>query len=452
MKDFRILIVDDEAKLRRILQIVLSDAGYTIDTAENGKKAWELFQIHDYSLVITDLIMPVMDGLELIKLIRQTAPDIPIIVITAYGSIESAVNAIKVGAYDYISKPFENEEIKLIVAKALDFSTLKNENTTLRKAIQVGYEYKNFIGNSSQIENIRNQVLEVAATSSTVLIQGESGTGKELIARMIHYNSQRAAAPFVAVNCGAFPESLLESELFGFEKGAFTGAHKKKPGKLEQANRGTFFLDEVGDMSPDLQVKMLRVLEEKSFESLGSTKSSKVDTRIIAATNKNLKQQVLEGHFRMDLYYRLNVYPIQTIPLREHRVDIPLLVERFVSILDEEIGKKIESVAPEAMDILQAHNWPGNVRELRNCLERAIIVCKEGKIRPSDLVIDQDMFTSQPSYLDLPFPADGISLEEVEKTLLVKALDMADGNQSKAAELLKISRNTLRYRLEKYQI
>lgn len=452
MKDFRILIVDDEAKLRRILQILLSDAGYTIDTAENGRKAWELFQIHEYNLVITDLIMPVMDGLELIKLIRQLTVDIPIIVITAYGSIESAVNAIKFGAYDYISKPFENEEIKLIVAKALDFSTLKNENTTLRKAVQTGYEYKDFIGNSPQIENIRNQVLEVAATSSTVLIQGESGTGKELIARMIHYNSQRAAAPFVAVNCGAFPESLLESELFGFEKGAFTGAHKKKPGKLEQAHKGTFFMDEIGDMSPDLQVKMLRVLEEKSFEPLGGTKTNEVDTRIIAATNKNLKQQVQEGHFRMDLYYRLNVYPIQTIPLREHRVDIPVLVEEFISILDDEIGKKIKNVTPEAMDILQGHNWPGNVRELRNCLERASIVCKDGIIRPSDLVIDQDMLTNQPSYLNLPFPADGLSLEEVEKSLLIKALDMADGNQSKAAELLKISRNTLRYRLEKHQI
>ena len=345
----RILIVDDEKRMRRILQILLKSQGYEIKLAQDGDEAWSMFQQVPYDLVITDLKMPGIDGMELLGLINKQNPDVPVIVITAYGSVDSAVKAMKQGAYDYITKPFENEEIKIVVAKALSFSSMKHENRYLREAVGAKHKYHYFIGDSPQVRKVRELAAQVARTSSTVLIQAESGTGKELIARLIHFNSPRAARPFVAFNCGTLPINLLESELFGYEKGAFTGAYKRKQGRFDLAHTGTIFLDEVGDMSPELQVKMLRVMEEKTFERLGGTETLQVDVRFIAASNKDLRIMVQKGSFRQELYYRLNIFPIYIPPLRERREDIPLLVKHFLAY-QEYISRSDESINVSILD------------------------------------------------------------------------------------------------------
>jgi len=448
----RILIVDDEKRMRRILQILLKSQGYEIKLAQDGDEAWSMFQQVPYDLVITDLKMPGIDGMELLGLINKQNPDVPVIVITAYGSVDSAVKAMKQGAYDYITKPFENEEIKIVVAKALSFSSMKHENRYLREAVGAKYNYDHFIGNSPRIRKVRELAAQVARTSSTVLIQGESGTGKELIARLIHFNSLRAARPFVAFNCGALPNNLLESELFGYEKGAFTGAQKQKPGRFELAHKGTIFLDEVGNMSNELQTKMLRVLEERTFERLGGTNSFHVDVRIIAATNQDLKKMVQEGYFRSDLYYRLNIFPIEIPPLREYKEDIPLMVQYFLKRLSKEIGKQVKGVSQQPMNLLISQPWQGNVRELKNCLERAVILCKKQMIESRDLLLDQARPSHTSPHMNISIPAEGISLQGVERSLIIDALSLAGGNQSRAASLLKITRNTLRYRMEKYGI
>jgi len=448
----RVLIVDDEKKMRRILQIILKDQGYKIDLAQDGNEAWEHFQRTSYDLVITDLKMPGRDGIELLRLINRKNSDIPVIVITAYGSVESAVKAIKAGAFDYITKPFENEEIRIIVSKAINYSKLQSENRYLREAVGVKYGFGHFIGDSPKIQSVRKQAAQVAQTTSTVLIQGESGTGKELLARLIHFNSPRSARPFVPFNCGALPDTLLESELFGYEKGAFTGAHKQKPGRFEIADTGTIFLDEVGDMSREAQVKILRVLEEMTFERLGGSHSLKVDVRIIAATNRDLKQLVNEGAFRADLYYRLNIFPIHISPLRDHKKDIPVLVRHFLEQFAGEIGKQVKDTSPDAMNLLISHPWRGNVRELHNCLERAMILCNSQSVEPEDLLLDREPPNPTSPFGNIQIPSEGISLDEVEKFLIKQALGMAKGNQTRAAALLKISRNTLRYRIEKYDI
>ena len=452
MNRHRILIADDEQKMCRILQIILRGKGYEIDLCHNGNEAWNMFREARYDLVITDLKMPGMDGMELLGLIQKQNPDLPVIVITAYGSIDSAVKAMKRGAYDYITKPFENEVIKLVVSKALTFSSLKDENRYLREAVESNYAFDHFIGNSHQIREMRELAAQVAQTSSTVLIRGESGTGKELIARLIHFNSPRAGRPFVAFNCGALPDNLLESELFGYEKGAFTGAHKRKPGRFDMAHTGTIFLDEVGDMSQELQVKMLRVMEERTFERLGGTETLQVDVRFIAASNRDLKILVREGSFREELYYRLNIFPISIPPLRERREDISLLVRHFLDKFAMEIGKQVKGVSPQAMNLLISQPWRGNVRELQNCLERAMILCKGKVIAPGDLILDHDRTTHNLAHPSISIPSEGICLEEVERSLIMKAISMARGNQTRAATLLKITRNTLRYRMEKYGI
>jgi len=448
----RILIVDDEKKMRRILQIILKDQGYKIDLAQDGNEAWQHFQRTSYDLVITDLKMPGKDGMELLGLINKKNSDVPVIVITAYGSVESAVKAIKAGAFDYITKPFENEEIRIIVSKAISYSRLQNENRYLREAVGVKYGFDHFIGDSPNIRGVRKLAAQVAQTASTVLIQGESGTGKELLARLLHFNSPRSARPFVPFNCGALPDTLLESELFGYEKGAFTGAHKQKPGRFEIADTGTIFLDEVGDMSREAQVKMLRVLEEMTFERLGGSRSLKVDVRIIAATNRDLKQLVNEGAFRTDLYYRLNIFPIYIPPLRDHKEDIPVLVRHFLDQFAGEIGKQVKDTSPDAMNLLISHPWRGNVRELHNCLERAMILCNRQSVEPEDLLLDREPLNPTAPFGNIHIPVEGISLEEVEQFLIKQALAMAKNNQTRAATLLKISRNTLRYRMEKYDI
>ena len=448
----RILIVDDEIKMRRILQIILKDQGYKIDLAQDGNEAWQHFQRTSYDLVITDLKMPGKDGVELLKLINKKNSDVPVIVITAYGSVESAVKAIKAGAFDYITKPFENEEIRIVVSKAINYSKLQSENRYLREAVGVKYGFDHFIGDSSKIQSVRKLAAQVAETASTVLIQGESGTGKELLARLIHFNSPRSTRPFVPFNCGALPDTLLESELFGYEKGAFTGAYKQKPGRFEIADTGTIFLDEVGDMSREAQVKMLRVLEEMTFERLGGSRSLKVDVRIIAATNRDLKHLVNEGVFRADLYYRLNIFPVYIPPLRDHKEDIPVLVHHFLEQFAGEIGKQVKDTSPDAMNLLISHPWQGNVRELHNCLERAMILCNRQSVEPGDLLMDRELLNPTASFGNIQIPPEGLSLDEVEKLLIEQALAMAMNNQTRAATLLKISRNTLRYRMEKHDI
>lgn len=448
----RILIAEDEHKMRRILQIILSGIGCTIDLAEDGIKAWNLFQQKTYDLVITDLKMPTMDGMMLLKKVHQQCGDVPVIVITAFGSIDSAVSAMKKGAFDYITKPFENDQIRLIVQKALVFYRLKNENRRLREVVGLQHGFDRFIGESLPIRKVKDLAQQVAHTASTVLIQGESGTGKELIARLIHFNSPRATHPFVAVNCGALPTNLLESELFGYEKGAFTGAQKRKPGRFEMADEGTLFLDEIGDMDQNLQVKMLRALEERTFERLGGTESVQVNVRVIAATNQDLKAMIRESQFRSDLYFRLNIFPILIPPLREHPEDIPLLVDHFLSTLARQIGKPVTHVSKNGMARILKHSWPGNIRELQNCLERAMILCQLDEITCQDLLIESIYPTGCTSPLELNIPPEGISLEAVESNLIEKALTAARGNQSRAAELLGVTRNTLRYRMEKYGI
>jgi len=436
--------------MRRILQIILGEDDYRMDLAENGLEAQNLFQQHSYEVVITDLKMPELDGMALMDSILRVKPNVPVIVITAHGSIESAVKAMKAGAYDYITKPFENEAIRITVAKAVAYSRLLDENRYLREAVGVQYGFDHFIGDSPQIHEIRRLAAQVAQTASTVLIQGESGTGKELLARLIHFNSPRSARPFIAFNCGALPDTLLESELFGYEKGAFTGAHKQKPGRFEIADTGTIFLDEVGDMSSEAQVKMLRVLEEKTFERLGGRHSRKVDVRVIAATNQDLKALINRGAFRIDLFYRLNIFPIYIPTLRDHKDDIPILVKHFIKEFAGKIGKKVVNASPDAMNLLVSHSWRGNVRELQNCLERAMILCEGASVEPRDLLLERDPFHSADPAGGIQFPADGLALEEMEKALIGKALELSKGNQTKTATLLKISRNKLRYKMNKH--
>jgi len=448
----RILIVEDEDKMRRILELILSPDGYQIDLAQDGAKALSLLERFTYDLVITDLKMPVVDGMEVLKAVNKLSVDVPVVVITAYGSVGSAVEAMKGGAFDYITKPFEKEEIRIVASKAIAYGMLRKENMYLREEIGKRYPFDEFIGNSQKMREVYAQVGQVAATNSTVLITGESGTGKELLARSIHHGSPRSSGPFIPINCASIPDTLLESELFGFEKGAFTGAEKTKPGKLELAHRGSLFLDEIGEMSPHLQAKLLRALQERSFERLGGTKTVEVDIRLIVATNKNLGDLVGKGKFREDLFYRLNVFPINIPPLRERAEDIPLLALHFLDRYSAEMNKNIKGISREAMDILLSYTWQGNVRELQNVVERAVILCREGEIAPKEINLCHSEEINILQKLKMLIPPSGISLDEIEKNLIIAALELTGYNQIKATHLLHITRNTLRYRMEKYSI
>lgn len=448
----RILIVEDEDKMRRILELILSPDGYQIDLAQDGAKALSLLERFTYDLVITDLKMPVVDGMEVLKAVNKLSVDVPVVVITAYGSVGSAVEAMKGGAFDYITKPFEKEEIRIVASKAIAYGMLRKENMYLREEIGKRYPFDEFIGNSQKMREVYAQVGQVAATNSTVLITGESGTGKELLARSIHHGSPRSSGPFIPINCASIPDTLLESELFGFEKGAFTGAEKTKPGKLELAHRGSLFLDEIGEMSPHLQAKLLRALQERSFERLGGTKTVEVDIRLIVATNKNLGDLVGKGKFREDLFYRLNVFPINIPPLRERAEDIPLLALHFLDRYSAEMNKNIKGISREAMDILLSYTWQGNVRELQNVVERAVILCREGEIAPKEINLCHSEEINILQKLKMLIPPSGISLDEIEKNLIIAALELTGYNQIKATHLLHITRNTLRYRMDKYSI
>jgi len=428
----KILIVDDEERMRRVLQMMLEREGYEVKLAEHGAEALSLLAQEPFDLLITDMRMPEMNGLELLKNIKKIDERIPVIIITAYGTIQNAVEAMKHGAYDYILKPFDMEEMKTIISRALELERLRREREFLREEVWQQYRFEDLIGRSPAMRNIFSQITRIAKTKSTVLITGESGTGKELVARAIHINSPRANAPFVAINCAALPENLLESELFGHVKGAFTGAVESHPGKFERADGGTLFLDEVSSMSPALQAKLLRVLETQEFERVGGTNTIKVDVRIIAATNKNLEELIREGKFREDLYFRLNVVPIKIPPLRERREDIPLLVRHFVEKFCKEMGKKIKSISKAAMEALVEYDWPGNVRELQNIIERAVVLSEGDTITVNDLPFRPEIPTVQIG--DLPYKeAKERLISRFERDYFEKLLKETGGNISQAA-------------------
>jgi DNA-binding NtrC family response regulator len=445
-----ILIVEDEAKMRRLLELNLGDDGFTTFSAEDAETGLKLLRDNPIDLILTDLKLPGMNGLEFLQTIKRLNAALPVVVMTAFGSVETAVEAMKAGASDYVLKPFSLTEMRMVIHKELDVRNLREENRSLREALGKRYSHPNVVARSPKMQEVLATLERVAPTNSTVLLGGESGVGKDLIARAIHEKSRRASGPFVKINSTAIPENLLESELFGFEKGAFTGAVASKPGKFELADKGTLFLDEIGDVPPVTQVKLLRVLQEREFERLGGTRTVRVDVRLIAATNKDLREALEQGTFREDLYYRLNVVPIDIAPLRERREDIPDLVNLFISRFTGESGKPVESITPEAMQILVNYHWPGNVRELQNIVERACALAKGSVLDPSDIHLD--VRPSKAANSPGGFLPEGMTLEQWEDEMVQEALRRANGNKSQAARLLGLSRNALRYRLSKIGI
>ena len=451
----RILVVDDERSMCDFLTILLMDQGYSVQSTQNPKSALALIESgEEIDLVITDLKMPEMDGLDLLLAIKKYNPDIMVIMITAYSTTENAVLAMKRGAFDYLIKPFKVDEIKIVVQKAFDSQNLEKENRFLRKQIKQQVKFDNIIGVSSEIKKIFDIIVRIADIGSNVLITGESGTGKELIAKAIHDNSYRKDKPFVTVNCAALPENLLETELFGHMKGSFTGAVQNKEGLFEIADGGTFLLDEVAETSPAIQVKLLRVLNDKKFKRVGGTKDITVDVRIIAATNRDLDKMVQQQEFREDLFYRLNVIPIHVPPLRDRVSDIPLLVEHFISKSAKACGRSDMSISKEAIEVLKQYSWPGNIRELENVIERCVALESANLITVASLpqyVRYQNTDAFESIY---EIPDDGLDLEKVigsfEKEFLIKALEKTNGVRKDAADLLKITFRSLRYRLKKY--
>ncbi len=447
-----ILIVDDEKNYLVILEALLAPQGYEIITEDNAVNALRLIREADLDLIITDMRMPGMSGMELLEETKKIDPELPVIMMTAYGTIEKAVEAMKKRAYDYITKPFRNEELKLTVKKALEFYRLKKENRLLSDALSDRYKYGNIIGKSQPMLKIYEMIGKVAPSKASVMITGPSGTGKELIAKAIHYNSPRKNRPFISINCGALTETLLESELFGHERGAFTGAVSMKKGRFELADGGTLFLDEVGEMSPSLQVKLLRVLQEMEFERVGGTKTIKVDVRILAASNRRLKEDVDKGIFREDLFYRLNVVHIEVPQLKERVEDIPFLVAHFVEKFRSSKKKKIE-LAPEVWKALYSYPWPGNIRELENTMERAMVMSSDENITLKDLpdyVISQEEETID---LDKIVPVNlalAQALDQIEEKLISRALKHSNNVQSRAAEMLGITRHAMHYKMKKY--
>jgi two-component system NtrC family response regulator len=450
MKRVKILVIDDDESLRRVLEYNLAQEGYAVLTAASGEQGLDLLKKEGADLVVTDVRMAGMDGLQVLEGVRKLDPNIQVIILTAFGTIEMAVEAMKAGAFHYISKPFNRDELKLTLRKALQLKDLERENVALRQELKARIDLDTIIAESPQMSQVLDLVVRVAPTDTTVLILGESGTGKELIARAIHGNSPRARGPFVAVNCAAIPEHLLESELFGHVKGAFTGAIRDRVGKFEAAEGGTIFLDEIGEMRPDLQVKILRCLEERALERVGDNRPIRVDVRILAATNKDLAKAIQAGEFREDLYYRLNVVPLSIPPLRERREDIRPLAQHFLKRLG---ASSRLTIAPDAFRALETYEWPGNVRELENALERAMIFHRGDVITLNDL--PETVRAPRPREavgLPVSLPEAGLSLEEVEKELILRALQKHDWNQSRAARYLGITRHTLLYRMEKHTI
>ncbi|ABB32678.1 two component, sigma54 specific, transcriptional regulator, Fis family [Geobacter metallireducens RCH3] len=448
-KTVRVLIVDDDVSLRRVLEYNLQEEGYEVLTAGSGEEGLRLFEDGAPTLVVTDLKMPGMGGFQLLREVKERFPDTVVIVITAFGAVEAAVEAMKAGAYDFITKPFNREALKLTVRKALDMQGLSRENRRLREELSEREEFRSIIGISPPMEEVFRVIDRVADTDATVLITGESGTGKELVARAIHNRSSRRAAPFVAINCAAIPRDLLESELFGHVKGAFTGAVQDKEGKFRQAEAGTLFLDEVGELPVELQSKLLRALQEKEVQPVGGAHTIKLDVRVVAATNADLEEAIAEGRFREDLFYRLSVIPVHLPPLRERKEDIPLLVRHFAA----KHGGASVTFSPEILAVMAAYGWPGNVRELENTVERILIMRNADTIHPDDLPEKVRRGRSpQRECRVINLPDEGYSLEQLEREIVVEALERNNWNQSSAARFLRIPRHTLIYRMEKYSI
>jgi len=449
MKKPSILLIDDDDSLRRVMEFSLTESGYRVQTAASGEEGLRLFEKDSFDAVITDITMPGMNGMEVLAKVRHQDARLPVVIITAYGTIESAVEAMKQGAFDYITKPFNRDELRLTLERALTMRRLEEENVELRAEVRGRYCFDSIVGSSEKIRETLDMAGRVAASDATVLITGESGTGKELLAKGVHYNSLRADGPFVAVNCAAIPENLIESELFGHVKGSFTGAVKDKEGKFELADGGTLFLDEIGDLRIDLQAKILRVLQERYVDRVGGAAPIPVDVRVIAATNKDIERSVKEGSFREDLYYRLSVIPLHMPPLRERKDDIALLVEHFIKKFNP---SRNVGVTREALDALTAYGWPGNVRELENAIERASVLKRGDTITPAELPDKLRKEKTSVENIILNLPDEGISLEDLEKNLIIRALERHKGNQTRAAEYLDITRPTLIYRMEKYGI
>jgi len=455
MQKDKILVADDEKSMREFLDIMLKKEGYKVTLASNGEEVMKLIEKDIFDLALVDIRMPRQDGISVLKRIKSISPETVVIVITAYASADTAIKAMKEGAYDYIMKPFKIEEIKLIIQNALEKKHLQNENLLLKQVVRDRYHFENIIGQSSRMLDLYDLLEKVAPTKTNILISGESGTGKELAAKAIHYNSPRKDKPFVTLNCGAIPESLIETELFGHMKGAFTDAISTKKGLFEVADEGTLFLDEISELPLMMQVKLLRVLQDREFKRVGGTEDIRVDVRIISATNKDLEEAVREKQFREDLFYRLNVIQIKIPSLRERKEDIPLLTSHFLKKYSEELGKQISQISPEALRILVQYDYPGNVRELQNIIERAVALETSQELTAQNLnsyIEEQLPLKRKP--LDLEIPSEGVDLEkiveDVEKTLLLKALDRTKGIKKKAAELLHINFRSMRYRLEKY--
>jgi two-component system, NtrC family, response regulator AtoC len=447
MQTATILIVDDEALIRWSLGERLKADGYDVLEAETGAQAIERLQ-DGVDLVLLDYRLPDIDGLAVLREIKKFDPDILVVLLTSFVSVETAVEAMKLGAFHYANKPFNLDEISATVSRALETTRLRREVRQLRANEARPYSLSRIVGPSEVMTQLRAMVAKVAASpGSTVLLTGESGTGKDLVAKVIHYSSDRAARPFMNITCSALPEQLLESELFGHERGAFTDARMQKRGLLESADGGTVFLDEIGEMVPALQAKMLRFLEEKSFKRVGGSSDIRVDVRVIAATNRNLDEEVAKGRFRSDLFYRLNVLPVRLPSLREHADDVELLAEFFIDAFNAEFKKKIQGLTPAAVARLRGYGWPGNVRELRNVVERAMLLCESDRLDSSDFAALSGVAAATDGF---ELPAGGVDLEQLERSMVVQALRRSGGNQTKAAALLGMNRDQIRYRIEKF--
>jgi DNA-binding NtrC family response regulator len=442
-----ILVVDDESLIRWTLAERLSQDGHTVVEADTAKAALARFG-PDIDLVLLDFKLPDSDGLQVLKTLKAQDPDVPVILLTAFSSIETAVEAMKQGAYHYANKPFNLDELSLVVQKALETTRLRREVKVLRASRSEPYAISRIVGDSEPMTRLKALLQRVASSpASTVLLRGESGTGKDLAAKTIHYNSERASKPFMNITCSALPDALLESELFGHERGAFTDARNQKIGLLESADGGTVFLDEIGEMVPALQAKLLRFLEEKAFKRVGGAADVRVDVRVIAATNRDLEEAVKAGGFREDLYYRLNVMQITLPSLREHPSDVPLLVNYYMDLFNREFRKNIRGVTPDAMELLKGYRWPGNIRELRNAVERAMLLADSDQLTPDLLPVGAGRGTAVQT---MELPHEGVNLDTLERELVVQALKRTGGNQTKAAALLGLNRDQIRYRIEKF--
>jgi len=451
-----VLLAEDDRSTRSSLSQFLKGLGYEVIEASTGHEAMEHLSARSFDIVVTDLMLPGVGGLEILRALHTEAPSTVGIVITGFGTVQNAIEAMRLGVFEYLLKPINFDELQIVLERALEFQRLHRENRQFKREVQRQFGLQNLIGHSDAMRRILDLIEKVADSDSTVLIYGESGTGKELVARAIHYRSDRMDKPLVPINCAAIPSDLLESELFGYEKGAFTGAHRTKIGRFEYANGGTLFLDEIGEMSPQLQVKLLRVLQEKSFERLGGVRPIQVDVRIIAATNRDLEKAIEEGKFREDLYYRLSVIPIHIPPLRERKEDIPLLVEHFLEKFNTEKARSVSGISPKAMERLMEYSWPGNVRELENLIERLVVLKRTGTIEVEDLPEKIRFGPARDPLGAIVLPEEGIRLEEtihrLERELILQALRRTRGVKKEAAELLGLKRTTLIQKMKRNKI